>query len=361
MTESIPFHNKPQDTNQLELNNRIISSAGCAAIGSRVGGDYYVGAKIFPDGTLDLRKAALWLGPVIEMTPKSLHEQFNDALEEIKSFPFPKAPLTYEEVGSLKPYSHYTSPGNILQILRFGIQSGNFKNRINENRINDPLLDDIASKMSGFRYQQGASYQGKDSICLSEYDGKFRHHLMFLVDPDIKVFGGNPNERDKTVGYSSGAIIVDEAKKEGFDIGNSAGYGRERLAANIVPPSAIKGVIIGPYASLLNGLQEVTGNNVLAYEQARLKDPAHAKEDLLANSKLIAELSNDAGAEAMLKDFSEQIDGMPYKELRVAMSKLQNSLLGLLVGMNNPLNEKTLRNVIEEKFGFKFIYADNKQ
>ena len=324
--------------------------------------EFYVGAKILPNGTLDLRKAARWLGPATEVVPtiKNLHQQFDTAVEEIKRFPSPKAPLTHEAIDILKPYTHYTSPGNIFQILRFGIQSGNFKNRLSAMRTTDPSIDMFAEQMSGFRFKQGSSYQGKDSICLAMFSERSigRANLQILIDPSIKVFGEMQEERTKT-GYGHGIDPGEGA--EGFEISNRIAYQTEVLAANIVPPSSIKGIVIHKNTHILYGLSDVTRNNVLAYNQAKRNDPGAAKEDLLANSRLIAALSNDANAEKDIDEFSNHIETMTHNELLASLNTLQKNLLKKFVGEEKAFNETAVREAIENKFGFKFVYAEDKQ
>ena len=77
---------------------RVSELAGWAAMVSQTDvsqREFYVGAKILPNGTLDLRKAARWPGPATEVVPtiKNLHEQFDTAVEEIKRFPSPKVTI----------------------------------------------------------------------------------------------------------------------------------------------------------------------------------------------------------------------------------------------------------------------------
>lgn len=320
---------------------------------------FIVGASVLPDGTYDLSRAALVIDPEKpKREPLTLQEQFNLAVEDIKSFPTPKESLSLDDIDTLEPYTHYTSPGNLLQILRFGIQSGNFKNRLLEKRGANPAIDSIARQMCGFRFQQGASYQGKDSVCLGAYNRKAVAHsnLVLLVDSSTKVFGNKPEERT-TTGYGHGIEIGEDS--EGFEISNSIAYSNEVLAANIIPPNAIKGVVIGRYTSVLNGLSDVTRNNVLMYSQAKMIDPRSAKENLFATSRLIATLSDDASGAAKIDEVERQIDSLAHNDLLKTVSTLQRELLQKFIGNDTTLSEASFRSALERKFGFKFMSSEN--
>lgn len=134
-----------------------------------------------------------------------------------------------------KPLTHYTHGGNLLQILRFGLQSNNFKNRLSEFRTIDHKLDMVARQISGFHFKQGSSYQGKDSISMSVWDENIQtgpQNVLLLVNPDTQVWG--VDETRETTGYGHG---VRTRKINGdYEVGNATAYRNEVIACNIIPP-----------------------------------------------------------------------------------------------------------------------------
>jgi hypothetical protein len=332
----------------------------------------YMGIRRLPDGSLDWSAAVRIELPRTESSSEhdqteelganpealSVHDRLARSIDEIRNFPEPKADYSLEDADRDRPYTHYTQPGNIFQILRFGIQSGNFKNRVNDERRDDPSLDDIAPLISGLRYQKGGSYQGKDSISLGLYsDQTLRsENFVLLVDPDTKVFGASPVERDSSTGYGHG--IVSSESDNGFAIGNPTAYQTEVLAANVIPPSEIKGVVLNKRASILSSLRELTRNSATLYSQAKLDNPEGAKEDLLATSRLIAKLSGDPTAENRVDELAQQVDQLPTVDLMQSLNMMNRELLRSLVGPDTPLNEESLRDALEAKFKVKFIVAD---
>jgi hypothetical protein len=290
-----------------------------------------------------------------EETIETLGARLETAVDEIMSEPLPKGAYSLETAERERPFTHYTEPGNIFQVLRFGLQSGNFKNRINTLRQSDKALDSLAPQMSGLRFENGGSYQGVDSISLGTYDDYTvrSRDLVFLVDPETKVFGLRPEERDSSTGYGHG-IVANEIDGD-FDIGNPTAYKDEVLAANIIPPSGIKAVVINERASIVRSLQKLTRNNAVSYSQTKLKNPEAAKEDLLANSRLIATLTGNPEAIAKVDALAGQVETMRTVDLTQTLNLLQSSLLQELVGQDVALSESTLREAIERKFGIIVI------
>jgi hypothetical protein len=286
---------------------------------------------------------------------ETLQERFGAAVDELKSEPLPHETYTLEMADQEQPFTHYTQAGNIFQVLRFGIHSGEFKNRINALRQSDPAVDKIAPQMSGFHFSKGGSYQGADSISLGTYDEHTvrSRDFVLLVSPTTKVFGLHPEERDSSTGYGHG-IVSNEGGAD-FDISNPTAYKDEVLAANIIPPKDIKGVVLNERASIISSLQGLTRNNAVMYSQAKLNDPELAKEDLFANSRLIAELTGSPEAAASVDELAGQVDTMKTVDLITAVNALQRGLLKEFVGRDSELSEPTLRGAIEDKFGIKIM------
>lgn len=221
-------------------------------------------------------------------------------------------------------------------------------------RRTDPKLDEVAKQMSGLRYRKGGSYQGADSISLGLYSSSTvrNQDLVLLIDPNTKVFGLDPDHRTKS-GYGHG---IDPGKVDGgFDIGNPTAYQNEVVAANTVPPSEIKGVIINERASILSSLGHITREYVVLYQQTKRRDPQANKENLLANSRLIASLSGEHDAEAKIEALSSQIDAMQTNDIIKSINVLQRDLLHGFVGRDLELNESALRDAIQSRFGIKLL------
>lgn len=323
------------------------------------------GVRKLPNGELDYSHAAVISFPnrqegqsnSNETTAKKdlpLQRRFELAIDEIKAGSAPEQAYSLETAEQEKPFTHYTNPGNIFQILRFGLQSGNFKNRIDALRATDPMLDDVAKQLSGLRFKKGGSYQGVDSISLGLYssDTVRNQDLVLLVDPDTKVFGLDPNHRTKS-GYGHG--IEPGEVDGGFEIGNRTAYQNEVVAANIIPPSEIKGVIINERASILSSLRDITREYVILYQQTKNTDPQATKENLLANSRLIASLSGEPDAEAKIEALSSQIDSMQTNDMIKSLNALQKDLLQGFVGRDQELSEPTVRDAIQTRFGVKLL------
>ena len=131
-----------------------------------------------------------------------------EALGFIKTLDTSRPDYFLDDAITEKPLTHYTHGGNLLQILRFGLQSNNFKNRLSEHRAADPNLDAVAKEMSGFRFKQGASYQGKDSISMSVWSENAHtgpRNVLLLVNPDTQIWG--LGEQRETTGYGHGIKV----------------------------------------------------------------------------------------------------------------------------------------------------------
>ena len=281
---------------------------------------------------------------------------FRQAIDEIKVSCHDRQPYSLETAETDKPLIHYSRAGNIFQILRFGIQSNNFKNRVNELREEDGALDEAAPQMGGFRIKQGGSYQGADSISLSAYSDKIHippKNVIYFIDPELSVYGSELSERDRSLGYGYGIPI--QVHDGGYEIGNPTAYPDEVLAANVIPPSRIKGVLVDKSTSILNDVSQVARGNALIFTQVKYQDLAAATEDLLANCRLLAELSGSSAVEQGIAKLVGRVTELPLSELSKEIVAMQRQALNDLVGDNEELTEATLRAAIVVKFNISII------
>lgn len=257
---------------------------------------------------------------------------------------------SFESANQEKPYIHQTRCGNIFQILRFGIQSNNFKNRLDELREDNTALEEIAKQMNGIRFV-GASYQEDDSVSLSEYSEKkavpHPNKLVFLINPDIGVVGRSDNERDITSGYGSGikSRVIDGEYK----IGNKMAYSDEVLGVNVILPKDIRAVIVGKYSSIISDMSNITMES-----EKYLKKP-RAAEDIVANSMLLAGLTGSDDLVFKINELKNNMESMDYSKVCSELFYIQKSALSRFVGIGNEVNEENVRKAIEEKFNIQFI------
>jgi len=288
--------------------------------------------------------------------PETLAQNFARAVEEIKQPFIDREPYSAEDADHERPLTHYTKAGNIFQILRFGIQSNNFKNRVNALRSNDPELDAVAQQMSGLRIKQGGSYQGGDSISLDKY--KASPHIppgnvSVLIKPNIRTYGAKPEQRDTNSGYGHGIVVKDI---EGdFKVGNPTAYKTELLAANIVPPNDIRAILVPERTSILRGITDASRENAILYAQTKHQNPQTAKEDLLANCRLLASLSASPELEKEIEQLGSQVDSMQANEVARSINAFQMQLLQEFVGKDIELTEEALRTAIQERFNIEFL------
>ncbi|HEY4963335.1 MAG TPA: hypothetical protein VIH90_01425 [Candidatus Saccharimonadales bacterium] len=293
-----------------------------------------------------------------KQTPQTetVAQNFASALEEIKQPFIGREPYSAKDADHEGPLTHYTKAGNIFQILRFGIQSNNFKNRVNALRPNDPTLDTVAPQMSGLRIKQGGSYQGVDSISLDQY--KASPHIppgnvSVLIRPNIRTYGAKPEQRDTGSGYGHGIVVKDiEAE---FKVGNPTAYKTELLAANIVPPSDIRAILIPERTSILRGITDATRANAILYAQTKHQNPQTDKEDLLANCRLLASLSDSPELEKEIERLGSRVDSMQANEIARYINAFQMQLLQEFVGKDIDLTEEALRTAIQERFNIEFL------
>lgn len=303
---------------------------------------------VFP--TLGARKKEASLQPPEDIQVEIISTE--TAAEELKKVFVERHPYSLNLAEQEKPLMHYSSAGNIFQILRFGIQSNNFKTRLNKLRITEPSINDLAEKMCGLRVRQGGSYQGSDSISLSKYSSDMfapSNNILFLVSSDIKTFGDSG--RDASVGYGHG---ISAENGDDYELGNPTAYKNEVLAANIILPRDIKAVVLNKFTYILQDLNRVIRENVKIFFQEKNKSKNSA-EDLMANVKLLANMVNRKDLEEEFLDLQNKLPEMDYQEICLKIGQIQQKALSDFVGKDNKLNENSLKAAIKEYFDIDFI------
>jgi hypothetical protein len=275
-----------------------------------------------------------------------------DSIGFLKSLDTSRSEYSLATARSERPFTHYTHGGNVLQILRFGLQSNNFKNRLSDYRT-DPQVDEVVKQLSGFRFKQGASYQGKDSISLSMWgDNMYAgpRGVLLLIDPATEVWGLD-GQRDAT-GYGHG-IGVHEVEG-GYEVGNATAYKSEVVACNVIPPVDIRAIVVGKSARILSDMRTMLSEQAKLYSQAKHRDVAKANEDMLANVRMLANLTNDAELQQRTNDLEPQLSTLPYTDVVREVATLQREGLQRFVGEKD-LTEDTLRQAISERFNVQLL------
>lgn len=260
-----------------------------------------------------------------------------------------------EDAEREKPLMHYSKAGNIFQILRFGIQSNNFKNRFDELRKDNPEAEKLAQQMCGLRIKQGGSYQEVDSISLSKYSAQLHTppgNVLYFINPDIKTFGGSDEERDLTSGYGHG--IKSQVVAEEYKVGNPTAYRDEILGANAIMPKELRAVVIDKFTSIISDMSRVVQENAKVFMQEKLRNP-RASEDLVATAKLLGELAGNDSITSEAQELEKQLATMSYQEICTKLIAIQKKALAEFVGTDKKMDEESVRQAIESRFGIQFI------
>lgn len=277
------------------------------------------------------------------------------AAEELENLQIDRQEYSLEDAKREKPLMHYSKAGNIFQILRFGVQSNNFKNRFDTLRKDNPEAEKLAQQMCGLRIKQGSSYQEVDSISLSRYSEQLHTppgNVLYFINPDIKTFGGSDEERDPTSGYGHG--IKSQVVVEEYKVGNPTAYRDEVLGANAIMPKELKAVVIDKFTSIISDMSRVAQENAKVFMQEKLRNP-RASEDLVATAKLLAELAGNEGITAEAQELEKQLTTMSYQEIYTKLIGIQKKALAEFVGVDKKLDEESVRQAIESRFGIRFI------
>lgn len=277
------------------------------------------------------------------------------AVEELGNLQIDRQEYSLEDAGREKPLMHYSKAGSIFQILRFGVQSNNFKNRFDELRKDDPEAEKLAQQMCGLRIKQGGSYQEVDSISLSKYSEQLHTppgNVLYFINPDIKTFGGSDEERDPTSGYGHG--IKSQVVAEEYKVGNPTAYRDEILGANAIMPKELRAVVIDKFTSIISDMSRVAQENAKVFMQEKLRNP-RAGEDLVATAKLLAELVGNESITSEAQELEKQLATMSYQEICTKLISLQKKALAEFVGADKKLDEEGVRQAIENRFNIRFI------
>lgn len=277
------------------------------------------------------------------------------AVEELRNLQIDRQEYSLEDAKSEKPLMHYSKAGNIFQILRFGVQSNNFKNRFDTLRKDDPEAEKLAQQMCGLRIKQGGSYQEVDSISLSRYSEQLHTppgNVLYFINPNIKTFGGSDEERDPTSGYGHG--IKSQVVAEEYKVGNLTAYRDEVLGANAIMPKELRAVVIDKFTSIISDMSRVAQENVQVFMQEKLRN-SRASEDLVATVKLLAELSGNEDLTAEAQELEKQLPAMGYQEICTRLIGIQKKALVEFVGADKKMDEESVRQAIESRFGIRFI------
>ncbi|MDO8569282.1 MAG: hypothetical protein Q7R89_00615 [bacterium] len=277
------------------------------------------------------------------------------AAEELGNLQIDRQEYSLEDAKREKPLMHYSKAGNIFQILRFGIQSNNFKNRFDALRKDNPESEKLAQQMCGLRIKQGGSYQEVDSISLSRYSEQLHTppgNVLYFINPNIKTFGGRDEERDPTSGYGHG--IKSQVVAEEYKVGNPTAYRDEILGANAIMPKELKAIVIDKFTSIISDMSRVAQENAKVFMQEKLRNP-RASEDLVATAKLLAELAGNDSITSEAQELEKQLATMSYQEICTKLIAIQKKALAEFVGADKKLDEESVRQAIESRFGIQFI------
>jgi len=277
------------------------------------------------------------------------------AVEELGNLQIDRREYSLEDAERDKPLMHYSKAGNIFQILRFGVQSNNFKNRFDALRKDNPEAEKLAQQMCGLRIKQGGSYQEVDSISLSKYSAQLHTppgNVLYFINPDIKTFGGSDEERDPTSGYGHG--IKSQVVAEEYKVGNPTAYRDEILGANAIMPKELRAIVIDKFTSIISDMSRVAMENAKVFMQEKLRNP-RASEDLVATAKLLAELTGNESVASEAQELEKQLATMSYQEICTKLIAIQKKALAEFVGTDKKMDEESVRQAIESRFGIQFI------
>jgi hypothetical protein len=88
--------------------------------------------------------------------------------------------------------------------------------------------------------------------------------------------------------------------------------------------------------------------------QEKLRSP-RASEDLISTAKLLAELAGNESIVAEAQELEKQLATMSYQEICTKLIGIQKMALAEFVGKDKKLDEESVRQTIESRFGIKII------
>ena len=301
----------------------------------------------------------------VSIEEDKINIKLQEAVKEIIDNNPDRQEYSGEDAQREKPLTHFSSTKNLFQILRFGIQSGNFKDRAKaldpENTELDRLIPYMRTPVTST-----CGYQGRDCISLNTFEAsglptsnQLGEQLLFLVNPDIETWGLNPDERggDNGHGTSIKNISIGDYK-----IGNSGAGKYEVLTVGIIKPADIRAVVIPDEesVSVLDNIREFSSKYVEHYLQERKykgkEDTDRMKKRLLEDLWIMADVSKDEKLIKEVKTFWDEIDKIEDSQVLEKVSKLQDEVLESFVD-GKEISEENLRMAISGKFGITLINA----
>jgi len=303
---------------------------------------------------------------VVLIEEDKINSNLQESIKEIINNHPIRREYSAEDAKKEKPLTHYSGTKNLFQILRFGIHSANFKNRINSLRLEDKNLDEL---LPYIRTPGVATcgYQGCDSISLNTFEplglpkswqlGEVKK-CLFLVNSEIEVWGLNPDERGEQNNHAT--TIKRKLGIGNYRIGNEAASRDEVLAVNIIKPADILAVIMPDErsVSVLDNIRELSHEYVNYYLRERKyrgkEDIDSIKQLVLADLWVMADVSKDDALTKNVKTVWDELDKIEDREVLEKVLKLQDEVLGSFID-EREVSEENLRMAISKKFGITLI------
>lgn len=298
-----------------------------------------------------------------------INSELQEAIKEIIDNHPDRREYSVEDAAIERPLTHYSYVKNLFQILRFGIHSKNFKNRVDALDPEDKKLDELLPYMrtSGVAT---CGYQGRDSISLNTLGSAGglpssrqlgQDYLLFLVNPEIETWGKNPEERGEQSIHFHGTTIKEKLGIGDYRIGNTAAGENEVLAVNIIKPADIRAVLMPDESSVsvLNDVRETLLKYTEYYLRVRkyrdnLGHTDEMKQEILEDLWVMADTLGDENLIKEIKAIRDEIDETEDGEALENVLKLQDKVLGCFLD-GREISENNFRIAISRKFGISLI------
>jgi MoxR-like ATPase len=119
-------------------------------------------------------------------------------------------------------------------------------------------------------------------------------------------------------------------------------------------PKELRAVVIDKFTSIISDMSRVVQENAKVFMQEKLRSP-RASEDLISTAKLLAELAGNESIVAEAQELEKQLATMSYQEICTKLIGIQKMALAEFVGKDKKLDEESVRQTIESRFGIKII------
>lgn len=294
--------------------------------------------------------------------------KLQEAIKDITDNHPNRQEYSVEDARKEKPFTHYSNTKNLFQILRFGIHSANFKNRINTFGLDDKNLDELLPYMRTPGVAT-CGYQEGDSISLNTFEpiglpkswqlGRVKRYL-FLVNSKTEIWGLNPDERDDLNGHGT---AIKKLSIGGYRIGNDSAGKDEVLAMNIIKPADIRAVVMPDEesVSVLDNIRELSSEYVKYYLRERKYNSKenidNIKQLFLADLWVMADVSRDERLKKEVKTVWDELDKIEDEKVLGKLSKLQDEVLESFID-GREISEENLRMAISKKFGITLITVE---